>query len=173
MPAGLAPAVPAEHAPPARRILLVEDEEAVRRLTERALQRAGWQVSAVESAEAAMERLPRRGDSTGPPSVLVSDIVLPGMDGTELVRAVRAIWPDLPAVLVSGYTDSALLGDLTAQGVAFLAKPFRLRDLVACVERHGEQPDGLGAAGNISREGEIGKAAGQRGGVRRLVLAYP
>jgi two-component system, cell cycle sensor histidine kinase and response regulator CckA len=135
VPPGLAPAVPAEHAPPARRILLVEDEEAVRRLTERALQRAGWQVSAVESAEAAMEMLLRRGDSTGPPSVLVSDIVLPGMDGTELVQEVRAIWPDLPAVLVSGYTDSALLGDLTARGVSFLAKPFRLGDLVACVER--------------------------------------
>ncbi len=118
-----------------RFLLLVEDEEPVRRLAQRALQRAGWQVSAVDSAEAALERLPRPGDPAGPPCVLVSDIMLPGMDGTELVRAVRAVWPDLPAVLVSGYTDSALLGDLAAQGVSFLAKPFRLGELVACVER--------------------------------------
>jgi FixJ family two-component response regulator len=61
--------------------------------------------------------------------------MLPGMDGTELVRAMRAIWPELPAVLISGYTDSALLGDLAAEGVCFLAKPFRLGELVACVER--------------------------------------
>ncbi len=118
-----------------RSVLLVEDEEAVRRLTERALQRAGWRVSAVDSAEAALEWLRRPGESADPPSVLISDIMLPGMDGTELVRTVRADWPDLPVVLVSGYTDSALLGDLTTQGVSFLAKPFRLRDLVACVER--------------------------------------
>jgi two-component system cell cycle sensor histidine kinase/response regulator CckA len=114
---------------------LVEDEEPVRRLTERALQRAGWQVSAVDSAEAALARLPRPGDPAAPPSVLVSDIMLPGMDGTELAQAVRAVWPDLPVVLVSGYTDSVLLGDLAAQGVSFLAKPFRSRELVACMER--------------------------------------
>ncbi len=119
----------------ARFVLLVEDEAPVRRLTERALLRAGWQVSAVDSAEAALAQMPRPGDQAAPPCVLVSDIVLPGMDGTELARAVRAVWPDLPVVLVSGYTDSALLGDLTAQGVSFLAKPFSLRELVACVER--------------------------------------
>jgi two-component system cell cycle sensor histidine kinase/response regulator CckA len=152
-PSGLAPALPVQPAPPERRLLLVEDEEAVRRLTERALQRAGWQVSAVDSAEAALELLQRPGDPAGPPSVLVSDIVLAGMDGTELVLKVRAIWPDLPAVLVSGYTDSALLGDLTAQGVLFLTKPFRLRELVACVER--------AAAGSqlaLSREPDVGGA---------------
>jgi two-component system, cell cycle sensor histidine kinase and response regulator CckA len=126
---------PARAAAPDRFVLLVEDEEPVRRLTERALQRAGWRVSAADSAEAALERLSRPGDPAGPPCILVSDIILPGMDGTELVRAVRAVWPDLPAVLVSGYTDSALLGDLTAQGISFLAKPFSLRELIACVER--------------------------------------
>lgn len=129
-------AAPPARLPTAERcVLLVEDEESVRRLTERALQRAGWQVSAVDSAEAALARLPRPGDPVAPPCVVVSDIMLPGMDGTELARAVRALWPDLPVVLVSGYTDSALLGDLTAEGVSFLAKPFRLRELVACVER--------------------------------------
>jgi CheY-like chemotaxis protein len=137
----------------ARSVLLVEDEEAVRRLTKRALQRAGWEVYAVDSAEAALERLLHPGDAAGPPGVLLSDIMLPGMHGTELVRMARAMWPNLPAVLVSGYTDSALLGDLTAQGVLFLTKPFRLRELVACVER--------AAAGSqlaLSREPDVGGA---------------
>jgi two-component system, cell cycle sensor histidine kinase and response regulator CckA len=128
-------ALPAQVATAERFLLLVEDEEPVRRLTERGLQRAGWQVSAAGSAEAALAGLPRPGDVAARPCALVSDIMLPGMDGTELVRAVRAVWPELPAVLISGYTDSALVGDLAAQGVSFLAKPFRLGELVACVER--------------------------------------
>ena len=125
-------ALPSPAMDAARHVLLVEDEEAVRRLTERALQRAGWQVSAVDSAEAALDQLSR---PTALPCVLISDVILPGMDGTELIRAVRKAWPDLPAILVSGYTDSALIGDLAAQGVSFLAKPYKLRELVACVER--------------------------------------
>jgi two-component system cell cycle sensor histidine kinase/response regulator CckA len=129
---GFPPQAPADTA--ARLVLLVEDEEPIRRLTARALQRAGWRVSAAESAEAALQNMPHPGDPLGPPCILVSDIMLPGMLGTDLVGAVRAVWPDLPVVLVSGYTDSTLLGDLSAQGVFFLAKPFRLRDLVACVE---------------------------------------
>jgi two-component system cell cycle sensor histidine kinase/response regulator CckA len=139
-PLSIVAAPPAPEAQAARCVLLVEDEDAVRRLIQRALQRAGWVVSAVDSAEAALDRLPHPGNPTGLPSVLVSDIMLPGMDGTELVRAARAMWPDLPAVLVSGYTDSALLGDLTEQGVAFLTKPFSLREPVACVERAGVKP---------------------------------
>jgi two-component system cell cycle sensor histidine kinase/response regulator CckA len=113
----------------------VEDEASLRRLAERMLQRAGWRVETAASAEAALARLPPPGDPAPPPHVLVSDIMLPGMDGTELVRTVRARWPGLPAVLVSGYADSALLGDLAAQGVVFLPKPFGLRELVACVRR--------------------------------------
>jgi two-component system cell cycle sensor histidine kinase/response regulator CckA len=144
---GMTDGPPAETADQERYILLVEDEESVRRLTERALRRAGWQVVAVDSAEAALKLLPHPGGSTEPPSVLLSDIILPGMDGTELARAVRAVWPDLPVVLVSGYTDSALLGDLVAQGVAFLTKPFRLRELVACVERAARENGEVAAAG--------------------------
>lgn len=117
-----------------RFLLLVEDEESVRRLTERGLQRAGWQVSAVDSAEAALEWLLRPGNLARRPCALVSDIMLHGIDGAELVRSARIVWPELPAVLISGYTDSALLGDLAVQGVSFLAKPFKLRELAACVE---------------------------------------
>ena len=130
-----APAVTPSAPAVTRSVLLVEDEVAVRRVAERALQRAGWHVSAVDSAEAALAQLPRPGAPGGPPTVLVSDVVLPGMDGVALVQAVRAIWPDLPAVVVSGYADSALLGDLAAQDVSFLTKPYGPKELVACVEQ--------------------------------------
>jgi two-component system cell cycle sensor histidine kinase/response regulator CckA len=154
-PVGQTPGI-ADHPPvrvvdQERYILLVEDEESVRRLTERALRRAGWQVLAVESAEAALELLPHPGGPTEPPCVLLSDIILPGMDGTGLARTVRAVWPDMPIVLVSGYTDSALLGDLLAQGVAFLTKPFRLRELVACVERAAQENAEEGSAAGRTR----------------------
>ncbi len=107
-------------------VLLVEDEAAVRALAERALRQAGWTVLAVDSAEAALERA-----GTDPIDLLVSDIVLPGMDGTALLAHLRASRPDLPAILVSGYAESAVRGDLPPDGVAFLPKPYALKTLVA------------------------------------------
>ena len=120
--------------PPSPLTLLVEDEEPVRRLAERALVRAGWQVQAADSAETLMETLPQPG-AKDRPSVLVSDVVLPGMDGLALVAAVRAVWPGLPAVLVSGYAESALQVDALPDGVVYLPKPYRLRELLECLDR--------------------------------------
>ncbi|HEY1935905.1 MAG TPA: ATP-binding protein [Acetobacteraceae bacterium] len=127
--------MPAPATRPSRLLLLVEDEASVRLLAQRALAKAGWNVAAYDSAEAALEHLPRPGDAAEAPAVLVSDVVLPGMDGTKLVREVRQIWPDLPAVLVSGYAESTLRGDLAADGAMFLPKPYRLKELVSWVER--------------------------------------
>jgi two-component system cell cycle sensor histidine kinase/response regulator CckA len=134
-----APRIVAPVAAPAagrsRLLLLVEDEAPVRLLARRALAKAGWDVAAFDSAEAVLEHLPQPGDAGVVPVVLVSDVVLPGMDGTNLVREVRRIWPDLPAVLVSGYAESTLRGDPGADGTLFLAKPYRLKELVSWVER--------------------------------------
>ncbi|MBV9250710.1 MAG: response regulator [Acetobacteraceae bacterium] len=130
-----APAAAPASADASRTVLLVEDEEPVRRLAARALGRAGWRVIAAESAEAALENLPRPGDGRPAPTVLVSDVVLPGLDGPGLVKAVRAIWGGIPAVLVSGYTESALRGDPSLKGIDFLPKPYSLQNLVACVGR--------------------------------------
>ena len=107
-------------------VLLVEDGAAVRNLAERALRQAGWTVLVADSAEAALERA-----GTEPIDLLVSDIVLPGMDGATLLAHLRATRPDLPAILVSGYAESAVRGDLPPDGVAFLPKPYALKTLVA------------------------------------------
>lgn len=117
---------------PRRAVLLVDDEDVLRRVAERALAREGWHVLAAPSGETALELL-----ATEPPpklAAVVSDVVMPGMDGADLVRAVRAQLgrPNLPAVLVSGYAGQALRDKLAVIGAGqtrFLAKPYELKDL--------------------------------------------
>ena len=120
-------------------VLLVDDEDAVRRLAERALSRAGWEVLSADSGESALELLQVRAPGLPGIAVLVSDMVMPGMDGTALVRAVRTQVgrPGLPVILVSGYAESPLRCGLEAAEVVFLAKPYSLADLVAAVRHVG------------------------------------
>ena len=108
-------------------VWLVEDEPTLRRLVQRALHTAGWRVRATESAEAALATV---GPGTPAPAVLLCDLTLPGMDGLALLRALRRRWPELPAVLTSGYDQLALPGR-----TVFLRKPFALAELAGAVER--------------------------------------
>ncbi|HXT81609.1 MAG TPA: ATP-binding protein [Acetobacteraceae bacterium] len=118
-------------------VLLVEDEDQVRRLAQRALERAGWNVLSARSGEDALAMMPIPGSCRSADGLilLLSDIVLPGIDGPSLVSEVRQIWPGLPAILVSGYADSAVTSNLAATGVSLLAKPYSLWELRAAVER--------------------------------------
>lgn len=131
-PAAPAPVAPAPPAPPAPQlpVLLVEDESAIRRLSERALRRAGYEVQVAESGEEALALLDA---ATVAPCVLVSDVAMPGMNGLELARRARGRFPGLPVVLVSGYAEAALGADLPAERIRFLAKPYRPQELVALV----------------------------------------
>ena len=108
VPAAAAPASPAA----AGLLVLVEDEDPLRRLAERVLTRAGHTVLPADSAEAALARL----EAAPRPALLVSDVAMPGMDGVALARALRQRWPDLPVVLVSGYAEAALQADLAGEG---------------------------------------------------------
>ena len=110
-------------------ILLVEDEPIVRKLAERALRQPGWEVVAAESAEAALT-----ATQTLTPDAVVADLTLPGMDGRALIGALRGRWPKLPAVLVSGYADSAAQADPGGEKMVFLAKPYESNELVAALE---------------------------------------
>ncbi len=121
----------AERPPVRGTVLLVEDEEAVRRLTTRGLELSGWRVLAADSGEAALAVL---AAAEAPPAVMVSDVSMPGMDGPQLVRAVRAILPTLPVILVSGYAETEALADLPGSAVQFLAKPFSMKDLAARIQ---------------------------------------
>jgi two-component system cell cycle sensor histidine kinase/response regulator CckA len=121
---------PAEgHTPAARGVVLVvEDEEAVLRMAERVLRQAGWEVLTADSAEAALALF---GPHAQAPRLMISDMVLPGLDGAALAAALRRRWPCMPVLMVSGYADAALRARLEQTDVRFMAKPYRLADLVA------------------------------------------
>jgi two-component system cell cycle sensor histidine kinase/response regulator CckA len=127
VPAPQPPALAPPHAAEDPPILLVEDEPPLLRLAARALRGAGYAVLTASSAEDALELL----DAGAPaPRALVSDVVMPGLDGLGLAAALRARYPALPVLLVSGYAEAALGRDLAAEGIRLLPKPYGLADLV-------------------------------------------
>jgi len=106
-------------------ILLVEDEEMVRAVAERALTRQGYTVQTAENGEAALELL-AQGER---PDLLISDVVMPSMDGPTMVRHARERYPDLPILFMSGYAEEQLRKSIDLDNVAFLPKPFSVQQL--------------------------------------------
>lgn len=111
------------------RILIVDDEAAIRTLLSVVFQGAGYEV---RSAAAGHEALALLGAETF--DAVLSDIVMPGMDGHELMRWVNQRHPDTACVLMSGY-DVGCLDCPKSAGCTMLRKPFMPRDAVSLVER--------------------------------------
>ncbi len=111
-----------------RTVLVVEDEAAIRSLARRILERDGFRVLDAPNgreAEKVVSGNPEKID------VLLTDLVMPDMGGTELAKRLLAKRPDLRVVLMSGYTDDAVVrNDLAESGRAFLQKPFTPASLV-------------------------------------------
>ena len=134
-PAAAAPPTPPPAAPidhdrlAGLRVLLVEDDTAVRITFDRALKRLGLDVVAVNSADPALELLA----SDSPFDILVSDVMMPGVDGVELAGRAREMRPGLAVVLMSGYAELPLHRAADAQGVRFLPKPFSLVELMDAI----------------------------------------
>ncbi|MCP3733575.1 response regulator [Sphingomonas sp. RP10(2022)] len=106
-------------------ILLVEDEDMVRAVAERALTRQGYTVMTAENGEVALDLLTRNGR----PDLLISDVVMPTMDGPTMVRHARERYPDLPIIFMSGYAEEQLRKSIDLDHVAFLPKPFSVQQL--------------------------------------------
>jgi CheY-like chemotaxis protein len=109
-------------------VLLVEDEELVLRLTKQLLGRLGYQVITATRGDDALALVERgvRFD------VLLTDVLLPGLDGYELYRSAAALRGAVPVVFMSGYTDDVLADKGIAEvGAAFLQKPFSHDELAA------------------------------------------
>ncbi|HEX8215770.1 MAG TPA: response regulator, partial [Allosphingosinicella sp.] len=106
-------------------ILLVEDEAMVRAVAERALTRHGYTVLTAENGEAALEILAREDKV----DLMISDVVMPTMDGPTTVREARKTHPDLPILFISGYAEEQLRNSIDLERVAFLAKPFSVQKL--------------------------------------------
>lgn len=111
-------------------ILVVEDEDLVRDLVVRVLERRGHTVIAVNSGEAALQVIASRGSDI---HLLLTDVVMTGIDGPELLIRARRQRPDLKAIFMSGYTAEALDQRQIPEGVAFLEKPFTLSRLAEAV----------------------------------------
>jgi CheY-like chemotaxis protein len=115
------------------RILLAEDEPAVRSSCRRILTRAGYTVIDAPDGPTALARM---AAETDPFDLLLSDVVMPGMSGSELARRVKAHQPDIAVLFMSGYADDVVVhDDLAASAVTCVAKPFTVRELSEAVER--------------------------------------
>jgi two-component system cell cycle sensor histidine kinase/response regulator CckA len=113
-------------------ILLVEDEEGLRALNARGLASRGYTVLEAGNGIEAIEVLERRG---GTVDLVVSDVVMPEMDGPTLLKELRRRNPELKIIFVSGYAEEAFEKNLSDGGqFAFLPKPFTLKQLVAAVK---------------------------------------
>jgi signal transduction histidine kinase/ActR/RegA family two-component response regulator len=106
----------------ARTVLLVEDDPAVRAVTERMLKRAGYATLGAEHGERALEVARAHA---GAIDLLVTDVVMPGLSGPELARRMRALCPGIPTLFISGYArEHHLVESDDVYPVGFLAKPF-------------------------------------------------
>jgi len=112
-----------------RRVLLVEDEPSVRAVFARGLERKGCVVTTAGDAMVALAIL-RDGQTF---DVLVSDVMMPGIDGVELAFEAARMWPEMGIVLMSGYAELPRHREADARGIRFLAKPFALAELVAAI----------------------------------------
>ncbi len=118
------------------RILLVEDEDAVRSFSTRALTNKGYDVLGAESAEAALELIDKEDIKTI--DLMITDVMMPGMDGPTMATKVREQNPDLKIIFISGYTEDRLK-DHMGKNIYFLPKPFTLKQLAAKVKEALEE----------------------------------
>jgi two-component system cell cycle sensor histidine kinase/response regulator CckA len=112
-------------------IMLVEDDDPVRIFGARALRNKGYKVIEARSGEAALDLIRNAAETI---NLLITDVVMPHMDGPGLVREVREINPEMKVIFISGYTEDAFRQRLdTDFRIEFLPKPFSLKELAAKV----------------------------------------
>jgi PAS domain S-box-containing protein len=141
-----APEQPPAHAPaavPATRLattVLVEDDARVRRLAEDALTSLGYKVHAFANGTDALRAVP---SLQPPPEILITDVIMPGMNGRVLAEGVATLLPNIRVLFVSGYAEDFIVDrGVLKNGIEFLAKPYSLDQLSRRVREvlEGESP---------------------------------
>ncbi|MCB2059785.1 MAG: response regulator [Novosphingobium sp.] len=107
------------------RLLLVEDEDPVRMVAERALARQGYTVTTARDGEEGLELVTAGGEF----DLIVSDVVMPAMDGPTMAREIRKIVPHLPVLFMSGYAEEQLRKEIDIENMHFIAKPFSVQQI--------------------------------------------
>jgi two-component system cell cycle sensor histidine kinase/response regulator CckA len=120
-------------------VLVVDDETAVRRFATRVLEREG--ITVLEATDGA-EALEICKNCSPPPDLVVSDIVMPRLNGVELMQALSVSHPDVPVILMSGYATAALAELGIATPCSIIPKPFPAERLLAEVQRCVRRRDG-------------------------------
>jgi CheY-like chemotaxis protein len=109
-------------------VLVAEDESVIRTIIKRSLEKAGYTVLLAENGDAAMRILESHAS---PIHLLLTDMIMPGMSGSDLAQRARARHPGLRVLFLSGYTRATATGNGILPGDAFLQKPFGTETLVA------------------------------------------
>lgn len=118
------------------RILVVDDEQFVRDLLVKILARQGHRVEGVADGAAALKKL--EGEDF---DVVLTDVVMPGIDGFELLRRIKGAWPSVRVVVLTGYARRQNISDFLLYGAdEYLAKPFQVHELLASVSRVAAAP---------------------------------
>jgi len=138
--AATAPPAPAEDLTGSATILLVEDEETIRAFATRALSARGYRIHEAATGEDALAIARELG---GEIDLLVSDVVMPEMDGPTLALELKALAPDIPIIFMSGYAEDVFSRALQDElEFAFLPKPFSLKALATAVKEALEPDEG-------------------------------
>ena len=112
------------------KLLLVEDEDTVRAVAERALTRAGYAVTTASDGEIGLGIVANSGEKF---DLVVSDVVMPVMDGPAMARAIRRVLPDIPILFMSGYAEEHLRTEIDIENMHFIPKPFSVQQINAKV----------------------------------------
>jgi two-component system nitrogen regulation response regulator GlnG len=112
-------------------IFVVDDDESIRWVLERALKGAGWRTALFESAEAVIEGVRR-----GPPAAILTDIRMPGQSGIDLLRVLSEVAPEIPVIVMTAHTDLDSAVSAYREGAfEYLPKPFDIDEAIALVDR--------------------------------------
>jgi two-component system, cell cycle sensor histidine kinase and response regulator CckA len=111
------------------RILLVEDEDTVRAVAERALTRQGYTVVTAADGDEGLEQVKLDGGF----DLVVSDVVMPSMDGPAMAKEIRKLAPKMPVLFMSGYAEEQLRREIDIEGMHFIPKPFSVQQIATKV----------------------------------------
>lgn len=118
------------------KILVVDDEHFVRDLLEKILRRQGYDVRAAAHGEAALAAV-----EAEVPDLVITDVVMPGIDGFELLRRLKALHPTLKVIVLTGFARRQSISDFMLYGAdGYLSKPFQVAELVQAVEAATARP---------------------------------